>query len=270
MEALLAAGLAMGQQYGTTRRELQQAAALAEAEMLQAERHHTTELRHSAALHNEEATVQWDTHDAGMAIAVDLATRETMRDVWQQRQFLNQTVLVVDALMFSCAFLSISQPQFTDDLPLPQWLGFCYSSSTGLAVFLLMLSMWASFKLQTRMGGFNVSNSDVVYVCGNKHADFNHYFSCHCEALRLIAVAAFFVGTVAVLVSAVAVHSIQSLGRFDDPAAAAAFAVVLAVFVGGTMALEIVAPDATEHKADYGGLAAAEAAAREGLEAAGT
>ena len=253
-DALAAAALSMAQAYGTTRRELQQAAALAEGERLQAARHHETELRHSVGLFNEHSGLQWEAHEASMTIAVDLATRETMRDVWQQRQFLNQTVLMVDALMFSCAFMSISQPQITDDLPLPAWLGVVFAATTGAGVFLLMLSMWAAFKLQSRMGGFNVSNSDVVYVCGNKHAEFNNYYSCHCETLRITAVAAFFVGTVAVLLSAVSVHTIQSLGRFGDPVAAAVFAGVLLAFFGGTVALELLAPDATERPADYGGL----------------
>lgn len=251
--------LATAQSEITARQSNEQSRTLADAERQQDAGFHTNSMKLMTQLFNEQCHNEWVTHDAGMMIAVNIAMREAMRDVRHQRQLLNQTVLVCDTLMFSCAFLSISQPQFNepDLLFTPVWLSYLLSSSSGLSVLLLTASVWAAFKMQSRLGGYHYVTKEqvqrVVYTCGNVHTDFNSYFTCHCEWLRLLSLVTFFGGTVAVLASAVAIHIIQDVGRLDDPISAIMFTSVICVSIVAIIVFEFVADDNTEAATEYGG-----------------
>ena len=236
-------------------KELRLAADLKEAEMHQAQRFHVGEMRQSAELFKTHATTQWQLHHDTMGIARDLARRETMRDVWQQRQFLNQTLLVVAALMFSSVFVAISQPQLPEPESPNAWYYGLYGIALGLSAFLLALSMWATFKVQSRMGSYNVNTPRLVYRCGNPHADFNSYFSCHCEWLRVVATAAFFSGTMALLAGSVGAQLVQAEHHFKDPLTGYIFAAVVVVSAIFVIATELFASDKCVEGPEYGGLA---------------
>jgi hypothetical protein len=251
MEALLAGAVAAGQvqQHHTTERRQDQA--LFDAELLQTAQYHDVELGQTADFFKRQQATAWELHHMEMEIAVDLAKREAMRDIWQQRQIMNQTILVVDALMFSCAFVAITQPPFPEAVPLG--LLYIYTVSLAAAVALLTLSMWVSFKLQSRMGYFVIDEPALQYSCGNTHADFNSYFSCHCESLRLLAVAGFFLGTCCVLVGSAATFAMQMATSFDDTTSAVVYAAILFVSVVGVIVVELVVSDKTETAVEFGG-----------------
>lgn len=252
--------LATTQNEITTRQTNEQARTLAEAEQQQDAGFHKDSLTLMTQLFNEQCHNEWVTHDAGMTIAVNIAMREAMRDVRHQRQLLNQAVLLCGTLMFSCVFLSISQPQFDrpELLYTPEWLSYLLSASSGVAVLLLTVSIWSAFKVQSRLGGYHYVTKEqaqsVVYTCGNIHTDFNSYFTCHCEWLRMLSFVTFFGGTVAVLASAVAIHIIQDVGRLADSLTAMVFTTIIILSVIAVIVFEVVADDnMTEAAIEYGG-----------------
>jgi hypothetical protein len=254
MEIIAGALLGTTQNQSHHVRELRLAEELKEAELAQAQRFHVEEMQQGAELFKLHDSNQWQMHHDSMHVAMDLARRETMRDVWQQRQALNQTILVVDALMFSSAFIAITQPQFPETQRPSSWYFGVYGIGLGVATTALALSMWASFKVQSRMGGYNVNRVDLVYGCGNLHPDFNSYFSCHCEGLRLMATASFLLGTVAVLVGAAGAQLIQAEHAFNDIAVGVIFAVIVIVSAVVVILLELFANDKCDGGSSYGGL----------------
>lgn len=255
MNTIASTVLGIGQDQLHHNKELNLSRDLHHAEMLQTQRFHEEEMRQTVDLFKHHVENQWDMHNASMQIATDLARRETMRDVWQQRQFLSQAVLVTAALLFSSAFIAISQPVLpSTDSPNPWFFGI-YGVSLALATLLFTTSMWLSFKVQNRMGLFNANLPDLVYSCGGTHADFNDYFSCHCESLRLAATFTLVFGMISLLCGASGLQLVQAAHRFKDTSPGAIFASIAGLTIILILFLELAQTDKVDQFSEYGGLA---------------
>lgn len=252
--AALAAAVPLAQSSAFHRRQLTQIADLKREELRQ-----TADIAEEALRHQKEQFCAGQRHALdlfaqSMSVQQDLARRETMRDVWQVRMQLNQTIIITAGLMFSCAFENLSQATIPPKTPL--WMLYCLSGSTSVAIALLAASLWCCFKLQARIGGFVVGNRNVVYTCSKMHANFNEYFDCHCEALRSASVATFYFGTVAALASAAAIQLPKYVTVFSDEVAAALFTVLSFVASGAFLLVgDLLWPSKThEDTEDFGGL----------------
>ena len=146
-----------------------------------AEDQHLEGQRFEHILHKHSIQLEKELHYEQMSHDLDIAKREATRDVWSQRNQLIQTLMVVDTLMFSCAFAITVQGD-----PPPNtatWLIRLYSISLGTSLAFLFVSIWLSLKLQTRMAHYDMHRPTIVYNCGSTHLHFNDYYRCHCKRL---------------------------------------------------------------------------------------
>lgn len=234
------------QSYAQHREEFEQESSLKHAEWTHAAKLHEEELRHSAECFVAERENTVRLHNVGMRMSQKLAEREATRDARAQQQFLNQSVIVVDVLMLSCAFNAVSQwaPPPTDGGA--SWLLVTYSTALGVAILALMLSVWLSFKVQSRMGEFaSEGGGQEIYSCGTAHVSFPSYFACHCEALRVPAVAMFLLGTTSLLVAACSLKAVTVASLHPNSYAGVVFAVVTGVLVSTVLFIEVLFSDRT-------------------------
>lgn len=254
--SLLASAAPFAQSAAYHRKEMAQIATLKRAELDQSAAFAADDLRRDKDIFCKAYSHSLSLFTQSMRVQRDLARRETMRDVWQVRMQLNQTIIIITGLMFSCAFENLSQSTIPPKAA--SWTLYCLSGSTGIAIALLAASIWCCFKLQARIGGFVVGNREVVYTCKKTHANFNEYFDCHCESLRAASVILYYLGTVATLASAAAIQAPKYLTIFNDEAAAVLFA-FFSLIVSGVFLIvgDWVWPGKThEDTEDFGGLSA--------------
>lgn len=163
-------------------------------------KYHNEEMELDEELFNRDCALERELHYGQMSHDFDIARREGVRDAWSQRSQLLQTLMVVDTLMFSCAYAVLIQADPPQETPV--WLLRCYAFALGSALSLLFASVWCSMKLQGRLSQYDMHRQDVVYVCRKTHRYFNDYYSCHCKQLSSGAFHCFYAGTCATLAAA--------------------------------------------------------------------
>lgn len=236
--------------------ELKLVGSLHEEAIAQERQQHRSALEHEAALYKEENAQEIALHHRSMRLRVDLERRETFRDVWQQRNLVNQTVLITNTLMFSCAFTTLSQS--TIPKTTAEWLLYSFSVMCGAGIAILLVSIWCCFKMQARLGGYNAGDPTIVYSCGHRHEHFNSFYDCHCSLVHRLSIGLFYAGTSCVLFAAAALQSAKYLETFDDPGPAVVFTVLV---VGSVVVVAVgsLFEQGRPHQgvSDYGGLGAA-------------
>lgn len=165
-----------------------------------ADLHHRQETKFSKILHKRSCALERELHYRQMSHDLDIARREAIRDVWSQRNQMTQTLMVVDTLMFACAFAITVQGDPPETTPL--WLVRLYAVSLSSSLSFLFASIWFSLKVQTRMAHYDMHRPHLVYSCGTTHLHFNEYYECHCQSLSRYAFVAFYVGTAATIADA--------------------------------------------------------------------
>jgi hypothetical protein len=146
------------------------------------------------ALHRRQQALLKELHFREMSHAIEVARREALRDLWSQKNQLIQTLMVIDTVMFSCAFslaVEATAPDATNMALLR-----IYSATTSCALGLLFLSIWLAVKLQARMASYDMHRPRLVYRCGQRHIDFPAFFECHGARLEVAAFGTFWVGTI--------------------------------------------------------------------------
>eukprot|EP00672_Neobodo_designis_P015899 CAMPEP_0174835528 /NCGR_PEP_ID=MMETSP1114-20130205/5455_1 /TAXON_ID=312471 /ORGANISM="Neobodo designis, Strain CCAP 1951/1" /LENGTH=240 /DNA_ID=CAMNT_0016069479 /DNA_START=28 /DNA_END=747 /DNA_ORIENTATION=+ len=194
--------------------------ALQDRALQQQHRTFSEQQRFEAALHRRRMALSKELHLNEMTHATAVARREAVRDVWSQKNQLIQTLMVVDTVMFACAFslaVEATAPETTDPVTLR-----CYSGATAVSLGFLFVSIWLALKLQARMSAYDMHRQDRQYGCGRKHSEFPEFFECHCERLEMGTFVTFWLGTVATVASgALYVTSVLLWGlplRFFAPA----------------------------------------------------
>lgn len=182
---------------------------------------HKEEMELNESLFARDCALERELHYGQLSHDFDIARREGVRDAWSQRSQLLQTLMVVDTLMYSCAFALLVQGDPPTSTSL--WLLRAYAAALGTSMSLLFASVWCSLKLQARLSYYNMHRQDVVYVCGRQHRYFGDYFKCHCKGLSTAAFVCFYVGTVTTIVSAALYAFSKSYYEFGNVAAGVIF-----------------------------------------------
>eukprot|EP00457_Paulinella_chromatophora_P008265 gb/GEZN01008296.1/.p1 GENE.gb/GEZN01008296.1/~~gb/GEZN01008296.1/.p1 ORF type:complete len:277 (-),score=21.15 gb/GEZN01008296.1/:470-1300(-) len=156
----------------------------------------------------------------------ELARRESLRDIWGQRNQKLQTLMIVDTLMFGCGFAILIEgfpPQAT-----PRWAILLYIVSLAFTIGSLFLSVWLCMKMQTRMTKYHIDDQYQAYSCGRFHRDFDSYYNCHCAHLEERATNLYFFGAICLIVCATTLAASRLLLVYGNTVAAAAFITVSA------------------------------------------
>ena len=176
-----------------------------------------------------------------------------MRDVWQQRNLLNQAQVIITSLMFACAFEALSQGVIPPTTA--PWLLYCYSGTISSSITFLLVAIWSSFKLQARMAMYDSGDSMLVYSCGKRHLHFNSYFDCHCKHIQRTGLFLFYAGTSIVLLAAASLQAAKFLHIYNDLTSAIIFLGLCLVPIGTIVIGRALVPGKTHHESlDYGGL----------------
>ena len=114
------------------------------------------------------------------------AHREALRDIWAQTNQKNQTLIIMQTLLFSCCFGLLIEGV----LPIntSEFIIILYGISLSLTIIFIFISLLCLVKLQSRMTRFNISNPHQIYCCGKEHITFQSYYKEHCRKLKKIAV----------------------------------------------------------------------------------
>ena len=211
----------MGQRAWAHRQERAQSIAHHRADLSADRARHVEKLRHAMAAYKASHTLSLTQHADAMRVALGVARRETVRDVWGQRSALNQTIMFNGALMLSCAFENFSQSELprAPGAPMPIWLLYALNASLGAAVLACASCIVLCLKLQDRLGWYALANPKVIYHCGKAHETLNDYFSCHCESIRWAADALFYAGCVSVVCASVFLQAVKFYSSHHDKAA---------------------------------------------------
>jgi len=191
--------LPMWQEHTMHLEQLKQANELHSQAIFQAEKHFQQGLKLDCVLHKREMSLARELHYAQMAHDMEIARRESIRDVWSQRNQLAQTLMVVDTLMFGCAFSILVEGVLPDTTP--SEVTQIYAVVLALSLGFLFVSIWFSLNLQARMGKYDMHQPFLKYTCGQTHKNFNQYFDCHCKKISQHALWTFYTGTVLCIVS---------------------------------------------------------------------
>lgn len=180
-----------------------------------------------SALHRRQRQLVKELYYRDMAHAIDVARREALRDVWSQKNQLHQTLMIINAVMFSCAFSLSAEATAAQGTPIG--LLQCYSATCALALGLLSVSVLLTIKLQARMARYNMTSQRHKYTCGGTHPTFDAFFACHCRGLERGAFGSFYVGTMCTVASAAL--DMGSISTAQFPSSVTAMWIFVAVLV---------------------------------------
>lgn len=218
---------------------------LHEEEILTAEHLHRDAMTVQAQLHKHSTSLALELHAAEMHHKAELARREAIRDVWQQRNMLAQTLMIVNTLMFGCIFNALSSINGTLSASTSRAESLIFFSFVSLSFVFLCTSMWCCLSLQYRMARYDLYRPLLRYCCDRTHEHFNSYFRCHCQKLDRVLVATFVAGTLsATVANSMVFRNIASLNLGDD-VAAYIFIALTAATVIVWIVLEICFPSPT-------------------------
>ena len=95
------------QSYEQHKNELYKNTELTELQLEEADRHHEAQIDKSSELHQEQITISRELHDIQYTHNLELAARESLRDLWAQHNHKNQTSIITLTLLYSCSFVII-------------------------------------------------------------------------------------------------------------------------------------------------------------------
>ena len=221
--------------------------------------HHEDSLKRSALHHKHEQTIRWQLYATQREFAVDMARREALRDVWQQRNELTQTMLIVSTLLFGCTYTTLvdgvpTLPPKTDSATL-----IAFSTFVSSSLFILLLCIVMLVTLYRRITQYHIHRPLHRYPgCNLIHKDFNSYYSCHCQGLNDKALVCFYVGSATSYVGCALVFLTKIKLWYHDSVASTLLFIAPAVLVlVGLLVSMWMFPDKTHNEVvDYGGLSA--------------
>ena len=144
------------------------------------------QLQQNAQLNIQQLAQNSHHHQLQYGQNLKSAHREALRDIWAQTNQKNQTLIIMETLLFSCCFGLLIE----GILPIntSQFIIILYGISLSLTIIFIFISLLCLVKLQSRMTRFNISNPRQLYCCGKEHIRFQSYYNEHCRKLKRIAV----------------------------------------------------------------------------------
>eukprot|EP00808_Paulinella_micropora_P000144 g45097.t1 len=200
--------------------------------LAQADNHHTRSIAQAHA-HNKQQ-IHRDT---------ELARRESLRDIWGQRNQKLQTLMIVDTLLFGCSFAVLVEgfpPYGTHD-----FLLYAFVMINALTIGALFLSVWFCMKLQTRMTMYHIDDQFQAYSCGRFHRDFDSYYRCHCASLEVVSTTLYFFGAVGLILCVSIVAASRLFYVYERPGAAVCFVTIALLTILILFALPRIFPNET-------------------------
>lgn len=171
----------------------------------QSERHFASHAQHARELFDQTTSQQ----DA-------LATKEGMRDYWQQRNEVCQARMITATVMFGCCFGTLTDGfpnlNFTtsDDLQGTRGAIIIVSLLWGVGVSVLLLSLLVTLMLYRRLSRYDVDHPLTRYkTCGHAHREFWSYFACQCQALDDASLTLTYIGAILTAGSVVALCAVK-------------------------------------------------------------
>ncbi len=243
----------MGQGVFRHSNEIAWARALHQESIDQAIRHHHDALEQEAHHHKRNVSLKWELYAKKMSFSADVARREAVRDIWQQRNEVVQTMLVISVLMFGCAYslhCSGTLPKSTYGTTV------AYSFFVSMSLLILLSCIASLVMLHNRVAKYDIHHPFRRYKgCNRLHKDFNEYYGCHCRLLSRVSMALFYGGS-GVLYVAAGIRLLSAfLVWFHDPASCALFSIPLVFGLGFVAVISWKFPDRTRiGREDYGGL----------------
>jgi hypothetical protein len=220
----------------------------------QIRRHHVDSLGQEALHQSRESALKRQLFAAQRAFAVDMARREAVRDVWQQRNELTQTMLIVATLLFGCAYTTLVDGRIANEASRAAVVAFSFFVS--LSLLLLLVCIVSLVALYRRIALYDIHRPLLRYTCNRIHRDFNSYYECHCGGLHATALVLFYVGSLTTYIGCSLLYLTKIHLWYRDSAASVSLFVI--PFAGSLLFIVIASwvwPDKTHSGAvDYGGL----------------
>jgi len=182
-------------------------------------------------------------HQAEIRLDIELARRDVLQGMRDQKADKLETLLVMDTLLLGCSF-----GMLVEGIP-PRhswWLVVAlFSVTLALSISMFFLSCWFIMKVQSLMGRYNILNPDHLYPCKEKHVTFHSYFRCHCEALARRAVELFYGGVLTLFISGSILLYLRFLHKHHVPEAGVIFIVISLILLLVVACLERMIPVGT-------------------------
>lgn len=197
--------------------------------LLQAQNTHQEQLR-QADLH----------HDQAMRLDIELARRDILQEMRDQKADKLETLLVLDTLMLGCSFGIVVEGM----CPRNTWPWFLiiFAITLSLSISMFFVSIWFVMKTQSRISRYNIMNPSHSYSCGKMHPTFHSFFNCHCDVLHRAAVFTYYAGVVFVILTGSMLFFARFMVQSHVPEAAWLFGVVLALFLVALIGFEYAFP----------------------------
>lgn len=179
--------------------------------------------------HNEALRQADVHHDQALRLDIELARRDILQEMRDQKADKLETLMVMDSLMLGCCFAIVVEgipPRHSWRLIINV---FAVTLSSSFCLF--FLSVWFVMKVQSRMNRYNILNPKHPYPCGKQHGSFHSFYMCHCHAMSKVAVGCYYAGVVAIILTAALLFYSRFMLRFRVPEAAVIFAAVCIMFL---------------------------------------
>jgi len=192
--------------------------------LIQSWKFHETSIDQANSLHLEQVEQAEDHHKISVALDRDLARREKRRDIWGQRVDENNTLLIIETVMFSCGFAILIEGQ-----PPPAtspFIIFLFSLTIGLSISLLFLGINLSMVVHNRMAKYNIGDSSQYYKKERsirQHGDVETFFQSHCAHASLWAKRFFNLGTIFLLICSMTLFGSKLYIGYESPLSAMTF-----------------------------------------------
>jgi hypothetical protein len=223
--------------------EIAFATRLTREEIEQEERHHKEMLQFHRRIHRDELKLSQTHTEVQVQLALSLARKDAVRDVFSQRSQSTQTTMVVSALLIGCTFALTYT--FVPPKESPPGAVTAFSACLAVSVLLLAGSTFTALQLQARMVRYDLSRPYLRYNCGKTHNTFSSYFDCHCSLLESFSIRLFYLGATVTLTAAALLMFLTFRYSFHNQGAAVTFVVVVGLGVVVLWLLDLLVPSAT-------------------------
>lgn len=145
--------------------------------------------------------LQYEHSQRQLAQSLLAAEREGLRDIWAQKNHKNQTLIIMQTLLFGCSFGLIIEGILPEHCNYSIYI--LYSLFISTSLISIFISLLLLLKLQSRMTQFNIFNRNQIYSCGNKHQSFDSYYLHHCKQLKDYSIISYYIGSVSLIISGI-------------------------------------------------------------------
>lgn len=221
---------------------------------------YSEQLAQMRALHEREIEIRTknagDAHAQKRALFLErfyrkerLAASEERRDLWQQRSEATQTLMIVTAVFFVCAYSLVVDG-------IAQWeavvrehptISVVFGIFASASLFLLLVAFSLCLLLHSRMGSY----SQIRYYnfcsddCGGPHATFSSFYHHHCSPLERALHGFFYAGAGSALAGLITYQLPKHAYVYKHPEAAVAFIAVILVGIAWPVVASYVWPHRT-------------------------